>query len=104
MRLICFAFLFFVSCAGNDVIPEEVLPQQKMGAVMFDFIQADEMADFYSLQDSVYRNFSKRASLYDSILGIHAVSKTGFQKSLQFYQSRPDLLKTILDSLQKKSA
>jgi hypothetical protein len=40
--------------------------------------------------------------LYDTIFQLHSVKKEEFQSSLRFYQGRPDLLKEILEGLQKK--
>jgi len=93
--------IIFTSCSGNDV-PKDVMPPEKMGAVLYDVILADELADFSSIQDSTYRHLEKRTVLYDSIFKTHNITKQAFQKSYQFYQQRPDLLRTILDSLQAK--
>ena len=102
MRTFAFLLLvFFLSCSGND-IPKDVMPPEKMQAILYDVILADELADFSSIQDSTYRNLEKRTVLYDSILQIHNITKQAFQKSFEFYQQRPDLLRTILDSLQTK--
>lgn len=102
MRLVILLSLVILSCS-DETVPKGVLASDKMEAVLYDVIRADEMVDVYSIQDSAYRNFSKRSALYDSVFHIHAISKEGFQKSLQFYQDRPDLLKTIFDSLQKRT-
>ena len=93
--------IIFISCSGNDV-PKDVMPPEKMGTVLYDVILADELADFSSMQDSTYRLLEKRTVLYDSIFKTHNITKQAFQKSFHFYQQRPDLLKTILDSLQAK--
>lgn len=102
MRTLAFLLLFsFTSCSSDDV-PKDVMPAEKMQAVLYDVILADELADFSSLQDSNYRNLGKRTVLYDSIFQSHRITKQLFQTSLKFYQSRPDLLRTILDSLHAK--
>jgi len=101
MRLLIFLCFFIGSCAGES-IPKDIIPPAKIEAIWYDAIRADEMVDVYSIQDSTYRNFSKRSALYDSIFHIHSISKESFEKSMEFYEGRPDLLKTILESLQKK--
>ncbi|MDB5207522.1 MAG: hypothetical protein JWR72_2597 [Flavisolibacter sp.] len=103
MRILVLLSCFILSCAEGTSVPEEILPPPKMEAVLYDVISADELVDFSIIQDSTYRIFSKRASLYDSIFSFHSINKESFKKSLQFYQGRPDLLKIIFDSLQKKS-
>jgi hypothetical protein len=100
--LLCFSLVLF-SCASDVVVPKDVMSPNKMETVMYDVIRVDELVDFSISIDSSYRNFSKRTALYDSIFSFHAVSKEDYHRSLQFYQSRPDLLKAILESLQKKT-
>ena len=102
MRVFLLLPFFLWACSGTPPVPKNVLPPEKMGAVLYDVIRADEMADFLQTNDSTYRIFSKRASLYDTIFRLHAVNKQAFQQSLNYYQGRPDILKSILDSLQKR--
>lgn len=103
MRLLFLVSFFILSCSNEASVPKGILQPKKMEAVLYDVILADELVDFSSIRDSTFRPFAKRAALYDSVFSLHSTSKDGFKKSLQFYQGRPDLLKTILDSLQKKA-
>ena len=101
----CFVFVIavlIVSCSGPSV-PKDVLPPDKMEAVLYDIIHADEFFDFYSLQDTAFQKKAKRISLYDSISHIHSISKETFQKSWRYYQDRPDMLKEIFESLYEKA-
>jgi hypothetical protein len=101
MRFLFLSLLFLCSCSGE--VPKDVLPPDKMEAVLYDVIRADEWVDFSSVQDSSFRKFSKRTALYDSVFRLHSISKESYRKSMSFYQSRPDLLKDILSSLKTKS-
>jgi hypothetical protein len=103
MRIVILLCFVVLSCAENSSLPEEILPPPKMEAVLYDVISADELADYSGIRDSTYRALSKRTSLYDSVFQFHSTNKESFKKSLEFYQGRPDLLKVILDSLQKRS-
>ena len=87
-----------VAC-GNGSVPKDVLPPVKMQDVMYDMIRADEMVDFLRLSDSTYRPFSKRTALYDTVFSLHGVTKETFQKSLRYYQGRPDMLKEMINVL-----
>lgn len=101
MRKLSVIFFFLWSCS-TEKVPKDILPPEEMQAILYDVIRADELVDFSAFQDSTYRKFSKRAALYDSVLTLHKISKENFQKSFQYYQGRPDLLRTMLDSLQSK--
>ena len=98
---VIFCFLL-ICCSPKEPIPNEVFPVKKMQAVLWDVMRADEIANYYKAKDSTIDLLSKHIQLYDTIFSIHKVTKEDFKRSLQFYQSRPDLLKIILDSLQKK--
>ncbi len=99
----CFLFICLIVCAcSGDSLPKDVLPQEQMQNVLYDVIRADEMVDFLKLSDSTYQPFSRRTDLYDSVFQLHRVKKESFQKSMSFYQRRPDLLKEIIEGLKKK--
>ena len=102
MRFLFFLSICIWSCSQAPA-PDSVLSPEKMESVLYDLVHAEEFVDFSSMQDSSYRNFSKRAALYDSISNIHSITKETFKKSWQYYQGRPDLLKKILESLHAKT-
>jgi uncharacterized protein DUF4296 len=47
-------------------------------------------------------NKDKSIELYEQVFRIHNITKNEFQKSLDFYQARPDLLKIIFDSISSR--
>jgi hypothetical protein len=94
---------FFVIACSQREIPKDVLPQKKMQAVLWDVLLADEVAEFYIQKDSAMHALEKHADLYQQVFQIHKISKEDFKRSLQFYESHPNLLKPVLDSLQKES-
>jgi hypothetical protein len=103
MKKVFFLSLLLCACSGNS-LPKGVLPQEKMEAVLYDVIRADEMADVLKLRDSTYNKFSKRTALYDTVFQLHAVTKEAFQQSMNYYKSRPDLLKEMLEDMHKNIA
>lgn len=102
-RFIIGLFLVFLITACKDNIPKNILRPKEMGAVLWDVFRADEMATIYANKDSLYKKTDKRNELYQTVFQVHHISKEEFEKSFQFYQSRPDLLKPILDSLQSQT-
>jgi hypothetical protein len=96
----CFvlALVILLSCNDNSV-PKDVLSKEKMEAVLWDVMRADEMVSQYSITDSSFKDVSKNAGLYQKIFQIHNITKTTFQKSLQYYQQHPAQLQPVIDSL-----
>jgi hypothetical protein len=98
LRILIFTVCFF-SCTSS--VPKDVLPPKKMQTVLWDVMQADEMAEYYSVKDSTFHGLAKHADYYQKVFSIHKVSKEDFTRSLRYYENHPAALKTILDSLQK---
>ena len=74
-----------------------------MEAIFWDIFRADELAGQLKTIDSTKTYMQWHTELYDKVFKLHSVSKEEFQKSFNYYQSRPDLLKPMLESLAKKS-
>lgn len=101
-KLICLLFFCFVlSCANRDKIPSGIIPKNEMQKVLWDMIQADQFSKQFIVRDSVKKkNLNlEMMKLYDEVFQIHHITKDEFQKSYQFYISRPDILKIVFDSL-----
>lgn len=103
MRFVLVLLFFLFACSNDAAIPKGILSPDKMEAILYDAVRADELVDFSTSVDSTYRGFTKRGALYDSLFSLHLISKKEYEASLQFYQSRPDLLKKIFEALQKKT-
>jgi len=103
-RLIILSFLLlcFFSCS-SDTVPKDIIAPKKMEAVLWDVIMADEVADYYVQKDSTLKALDKHVDLYQKLFSIHKITKEQFRHSMQYYEKRPDLLKPIFDSLQKRS-
>jgi len=72
-----------------------------MQTVLWDLMQADEMAEYYSTTDSSFKGIAKHTVYYQNIFAIHKVSRESFKNSLNYYKDHPASLKPILDSLQR---
>lgn len=99
-RIFALIVLFSIlSCNPDKDVPKGILPPGKMQHIMWDMLQVDGLAS-YSF-DTMMRKPAKRMELYSTVLNTHKISKETFRKNIQFYESRPDLLKIVLDSLQQ---
>ncbi len=102
MRWLPYVFLFFsFSCTSPDDVPKKILPVNKMRTVLWEVMQADEAVNYYYLRDTSLNRAKKAEELYQKVLVMHNISYEEFNKSFGYYQSRPDLLKQILDSMHK---
>lgn len=90
-----------ISCADRNAVPKDVLPRDKMQAVMWSMISAGEYLNAYALKDSVDK-VEVTSKAYGDVFQIHHITKQQFDKSFAYYRDHPDLMKTILDSLSKK--
>ena len=98
-----FVVCILCACSGQTSVPSDVLPPEDMQSVLWDVMLADEVAEFYLQKDSTLMPLTEHTSLYQKVFQLHKISKEMFDKSISFYEHRPDLLQPILDSLQKKS-
>lgn len=96
-------FLFFYSCSTTDPVPDNILPKEKMQVVLYDIFKADELANQLKNNDTIKPDLQWHTELYDQIFKLHKVSKEEFTTSFRFYQTRPDLMKPMLEALSKKS-
>lgn len=95
--------LFLAACSGKQRVPGDIVPVNKMQNVLWDIMKSDEFIIHQSLKDSALKKHQESIRLYKHVLNTHNISEEDFKKSMNFYQKRPDLLKIILDSLQKKA-
>jgi hypothetical protein len=100
--LIFFSGIFLAGCGRKDKVPNGILPQKKMQAVMWDMMRADQfLADYVLNKDTSLKKQNESIQLYQKIFLIHNIKKEVFQKSFSFYKNHPDLMKAIMDSISK---
>jgi len=66
---------------------------------MWDLMRADAYVSNFIMKDSTRDKNTESGILYEKVFAIHSTTQEAFQKSMTFYESRPDLLKVITDSL-----
>jgi len=105
MRGIYFLSLFLVSmlaisgCVNRDRVPNQYIQPEKMRNLMWDLARVDQFASDFVLRDTNLKREVEAAKLYEIVFALHKVSREEFRSSLVFYESRPDLLKKVMDSL-----
>lgn len=99
-RALWFCLLLFTACADKDSVPAGILPKEKMGAILWDMIQAEQFSTTYLAKDSGKINLKiEDLRLYDQVFRLHGITREDFRKSYRFYQDRPDITRTLFDSL-----
>jgi hypothetical protein len=99
--ILCLVILF--SCRSKTAVPDGIIPVKEMTNVLWDVMMADELVMQQYPVDTVNKRFDTSIVLYQQIAQAHNTTQQQFKKSLQFYQSRPELLQIILDSLQQRT-
>lgn len=91
--------MFALSCSDNKKIPDYILKPEKMEAVLADVMMADALNQERIISDSLLYLPRENVSYFKKIFQLHAVTKEEFEKSIQFYTKRPDLMRPIIDSV-----
>ena len=65
-------------------------------------VRADEFVTDYAVKDSTRNKKTESWKLYQQIFMAHHITADQFKKNLDYYGSRPDLMRPILDSLAKQ--
>ena len=104
MRLIILILLIFAfSCGRKDKVPEGVLEPAKMEKVMTDLLMSESFAESYLLIDTSKKRDEWFTGELNKVLAIQDVTQDQIRKSLDFYKTRPDLFKVIVDSINARA-
>ena len=102
MRRVTFSVALIVclsTCTVGDQLPIGVLAPQQMQDVLWDMLRADALTPELMRTDSNTKTSLKNIELYNKVFRVHNISKTIFQNSYTYYQNHPDLMRTLLDSM-----
>lgn len=105
MRVLCIFFiaLFFVSCKKNG-IPKDVLPKEKMEAVLWDYISADMYAKNNLAADTANKMKDVAYRLQEKVFAKNNIDRSTFTKSYEWYQNHDDIFMVMLDSISAKQS
>ena len=105
MRPLAFLLLISLfSCRRADSIPSDILAPEKMELVMWDMMRADQFnLDHVFSKDSTADRKAKSLELYRRIMALHEITQDEFRRSFYYYRARPELLRVVMDSLNRRS-
>lgn len=103
-KLLAFTVIILFSIGCGNKRPSDVLPEDKMKAVMWDMLKTGEFLDGYVLYkgDSTLDRAATITAWHNKVYQLHNITKAQFDKSYAWYQDRPKMMKKMLDSLSKR--
>jgi hypothetical protein len=102
IRIGVIAVIFFFSCAQKNKVPETILPPDRMDKLLMDMLRAEEFFN-QKQADSAFLDSVTRINLYQSVLAANKTNKEDFKRSFTFYESHPEMLKTVLDAMHSQA-
>lgn len=99
------SLLLAYGCANRQKVPAGIIPRDQMQTILWDMIQADQFALQFLVKDSVKNKHIREETfkLYEEVFQVHHISRDDFLKSYRFYLSRPDMMRTMLDTLNSRA-
>lgn len=101
--MIMLGMFLLAACGGKDQLPEGVLGETRMRAVMKDVLLAESYAESLAMTDTVNTRDQIISKELSKVMAVHKISQNDFRRSLDFYKQRPDLFKVIIDSIQSEA-
>jgi Domain of unknown function (DUF4296) len=103
MRIVVLLILLFLSCGQNKAVPDGVLPVRSMTEILWDLMVVDELVA-YRYPADLMKRLDSATAVYTQVVAAHGTTRNQLQKSVRYYEGRPDLLQVIFDSLNKRAA
>ena len=97
MKKFCYAGLLFLLIAGcQSKIPGNIIPPDKMGAILYDIHVTDAYITTLASQDSAKK---VSATYYKGIYRKFDTDSARYTQSMNFYAEHPDLLSKIYETV-----
>ena len=97
------AFLWLAACGRKQEMQGDILPPEKMEALLWDLMRADKYnQDYRFIVDTTLNRKETSIALYAEILDLHKVSQEQFRESFLYYRARPLELRALMDSIGRR--
>lgn len=97
--VIFLSIVFFMYSCGGKNSGGNILPTARMQEVMWDIFLADAFTQKYLKTDSSKADLTKNAALQQKIFELHKITREDFYTSYAYYNSHPDIMRVMLDSI-----
>lgn len=89
-----------LTACSSKRTPKGILEPQPMQEVLFDMLMAGEFLNGYVLlQDTGIHRLVKSSQVYNQVLTLHKITPELFDKSMDWYQQHPQMMKEVLDGI-----
>lgn len=95
--LIISCLIFIYSC--KETMPSDVIKPVKMQEILWDVLRAEALSQEIAKADSSKSVAAENIRLTKKIFVLHHITQQQFEKSYSYYTAHPDIMRTILDSL-----
>ena len=101
MRTIVIAVLITLAATSckKKATEDDILPLNTMKVVLWDMNTADAWFNQISNTDSLHKTRKMNIQLYEQVFVSNNTTKKQFYTSYQYYQAKPDKMKTLMDSV-----
>ena len=99
MKFIALIVVVALFCCKSKPNSSKVLQVNDMKTILWDISNADEWFNQIPITDSLHKTRRQNIQLYEQVFALHSITKTQFYNSYQYYQTRPDKMKILLDSV-----
>ncbi len=89
----------FLSCTNPEKIPSGVIQIHQMKGILEDMLEASALVNVSVRIDSGGEREKRMKVLYSQVLALHHVSREKFLESYHFYESHPDQMQMLYDSM-----
>jgi hypothetical protein len=99
------AFIFFIflfSCKNKNALPSGILNPAKMQIVLWDVLRTDAFTFNFVKKDSTLLAETESVKLQQQIFTVHKISRDEFYNSYRYYQTHPQLMQPLLESMINK--
>jgi len=89
--------VFFYSC--KESTPSGIIKPKKMQEILWDVLRADALSQQLVKSDSAKSLADESVKLTKKVFLIHNISEEQFEKSYTYYTNHPNIMRTMLDSI-----
>lgn len=92
-----------VSCVNKNKVPSEIIQPKEMQSILWDVIKAESLSAEFARKDSSINEVAETKLLTAKVFEVHKIDSSEFNKSYNWYTSHPDILKSVIDSLNSQN-